>query len=874
LPDCQACAPGAPCAACGGQASGYFGDRFASPGLGGLLAAGTIRAKFAAGGASDSQEREADDFANSVSASRPTLQVRGETDLAAHTLAKGRVSQQRAPAALGLGPGQPLADSERGYFEQRLGTDLSSVRLHPNAPSADALRAHAFAAGRDIGFAPGLFRPGTSGFRKLLGHEIGHVVQQGKNGPTVQLQEAVPFTPAPAPGVPLPLPGPPPALPPRDPARAEQKPPDELNNPWKAGIEVSRPGLIQTSDGANLHPDPSLATTTERLGLNARVWVERSVAGFYFVVSDTGSSGFVQQARVTLDLPDAAAKLYTIQSGETALDIVKKFYKADAQGWGQDERFFVNVLVFVNQDKQRKGIYKPDPEGGWDATQTIADRTIWIPSLAYATALKGKVSSGSLSYETWSTVKDIAVAVGDFLAGSVSFIAGILHGALESVWDTLVGLVDLAGLVWKFLKSLITGNLLSDLRALWDDVSRINVSDLVAAGLDYLEKKWNDPSIWRRWHFRGWLVGYAIAEIVMLFFSEGILTAVKVSAKAGKLAAILDKFPSVVRFAKRAEAAAKEFKEAKAVSEAIKTLSAARDWAVKILKIPFTVIGDLTAEAIERLKRLPAWAKEVFAELSDAVKVGLLGCESPCKVDLAAIEKYLKELAAKGAAGAKKLTTVEEVLAALPKDLNVSKIRPYLNTKGALMKAIQKAELTDADFAKLADFLTGADKLNSVTAYETFTKYLTRVVPAKIGPDIKAFNEVLAEIIAADARQGAALKGHMFEAFARMHVPEFAGKTFERVSFRAADGTWKQADRFFAETGELWEVKHQLLEQVPLDQAEAYIAAVGSKTSAGPTIKSVHYLFPTEDAAKLNTRIKNLGVQIWYIDPPATLKAL
>lgn len=84
----------------------------------------------------------------------------------------------------------PVPTRDRLYFERRLGADLSGVRLHPDAPAADALGARAFAAGRDIGFARGLFQPGTDGFRATLGHELGHVLQQGAEGPAVQLQDA------------------------------------------------------------------------------------------------------------------------------------------------------------------------------------------------------------------------------------------------------------------------------------------------------------------------------------------------------------------------------------------------------------------------------------------------------------------------------------------------------------------------------------------------------------------------------------------------------------------------------------------------------------------------------------------------------------
>jgi hypothetical protein len=94
-----------------------------------------------------------------------------------------------APAALGLGEGVRLPPRDRRYFEQRLGADLSAVRLHPGVGVATRLGARAFAAGRDIGFAPGAWQPGSAEGRRLLGHELAHVVQQGAHGPAVQLQE-------------------------------------------------------------------------------------------------------------------------------------------------------------------------------------------------------------------------------------------------------------------------------------------------------------------------------------------------------------------------------------------------------------------------------------------------------------------------------------------------------------------------------------------------------------------------------------------------------------------------------------------------------------------------------------------------------------
>lgn len=103
---------------------------------------------------------------------------------------RGEASQVAAPGALGLGPGAPLPARERRYFERRLGADLGAVRIHAGTTAATRLGARAFAAGRDIGFAPGEWAPDGAEGRRLLGHELAHVVQQGAHGPAIQLEEA------------------------------------------------------------------------------------------------------------------------------------------------------------------------------------------------------------------------------------------------------------------------------------------------------------------------------------------------------------------------------------------------------------------------------------------------------------------------------------------------------------------------------------------------------------------------------------------------------------------------------------------------------------------------------------------------------------
>ncbi len=74
-----------------------------------------------------------------------------------------------------------LPAQERAFFEPRLGHDLSAVRVHTDASSAEsvgALHATAFTHGSDIYFGRNRWQPGTTSGRQLLGHELTHVLQQ------------------------------------------------------------------------------------------------------------------------------------------------------------------------------------------------------------------------------------------------------------------------------------------------------------------------------------------------------------------------------------------------------------------------------------------------------------------------------------------------------------------------------------------------------------------------------------------------------------------------------------------------------------------------------------------------------------------------
>jgi len=82
-------------------------------------------------------------------------------------------------------PGQPLDQTTRSFFEPRFGHDFSRVRVHSDAAAATSSRAigaRAYAAGEQIVFGAGQYRPESRSGLRLLAHELSHVVQQSAIG--------------------------------------------------------------------------------------------------------------------------------------------------------------------------------------------------------------------------------------------------------------------------------------------------------------------------------------------------------------------------------------------------------------------------------------------------------------------------------------------------------------------------------------------------------------------------------------------------------------------------------------------------------------------------------------------------------------------
>jgi hypothetical protein len=80
------------------------------------------------------------------------------------------------------GLGSPLPADIRAEMESYFAADFTGLRIHTDESAAmlsRALRAQAFAHGRDIFFGAGKFNPHTRTGKHLLAHELTHTLQQG-----------------------------------------------------------------------------------------------------------------------------------------------------------------------------------------------------------------------------------------------------------------------------------------------------------------------------------------------------------------------------------------------------------------------------------------------------------------------------------------------------------------------------------------------------------------------------------------------------------------------------------------------------------------------------------------------------------------------
>lgn len=105
--------------------------------------------------------------------------------------------------------GQPLDPATRAFMEPRFGHDFSAVRVHTDASAADSARAVnalAYTAGGHVVFGSNRYSPGTPEGKRLLAHELTHVVQSKPHLARDKANQPTPPAPNPPTSQPTPTP--------------------------------------------------------------------------------------------------------------------------------------------------------------------------------------------------------------------------------------------------------------------------------------------------------------------------------------------------------------------------------------------------------------------------------------------------------------------------------------------------------------------------------------------------------------------------------------------------------------------------------------------------------------------------------------------
>lgn len=175
-------------------------------------AAPTIQTKLAISSPGDSYEREADEVADKVMRIAEPAPIKPAPAAIQRMCAdceereKKRIQTKLMPSAhAGAGldagaaasaavrGGTPLSTELRAYFEPRFGQDFSQVRIHADGAASNAARsveARAYTYGSHIVFGAGEYAPATAQGKRLLAHELTHVIQQGGGGTVTQSRAA------------------------------------------------------------------------------------------------------------------------------------------------------------------------------------------------------------------------------------------------------------------------------------------------------------------------------------------------------------------------------------------------------------------------------------------------------------------------------------------------------------------------------------------------------------------------------------------------------------------------------------------------------------------------------------------------------------
>lgn len=479
------------------------------------------------------------------------------------------------------GNGQMMDMGTRSFMEARFGTDFGGVRIHDDNNATllnQRLQAKAFTLGSDVYFNQGQYSPGGGDGRRLLAHELTHVVQQGKSDATPQFnataigsQPLIQRKADPGTSSDYAFYGPP--IPNKAPNSTSTN--NVSNQPELTefvGRFINKAGKISSdaknfkdavTTGMNIRskplPEKDLVIGKIKYGESVYIKASDNTEGWYYVVSFGGIAGWINQAFVANDMPGVNANLHHVQLGENLGDVLKKEYtgKYNIKA-GDDYRAISSAFVIANKD--RKGVKidtskfkKSFDENFWtnlvdpwnlvnraiyQSVEIVAGTNVWLPDIVFIDGLK-KAGFVSTRPDFVNDLADVGRGIGGFVAGIFEGFFGAIVDALEGLWEIAKGILDTIGKIF-------TGELFSDIADIYDEITNLTWDKVleiakkllssVVEGINEFESNWSHPDVYKRWNFRGKIVGNIILEVVLAIFTAGAGNALKWAGRLGKVA--------------------------------------------------------------------------------------------------------------------------------------------------------------------------------------------------------------------------------------------------------------------------------------------------------------------------------------------------
>jgi hypothetical protein len=326
---------------------------------------------------------------------------------------------------------------------------------------------------------------------------------------------------------------------------------DDFNEVMSSGKRVYSKPIVSSKNTFNLKYNDVVYAIAKGRYEGEKDWV--------FISSSKGT-GWVQSYYLHY-APDLPSNLYFVQSGDTLKNVVASYYGSqgiNVRKWGEDVRMYVHAIAIVNKNANRQGIYFNENEADlnlfekiilddsgeesrkiWESAKLKYGHNIWLPDKIVIDKMKteGVISSGSIS-------KTIVEKVQDYFL----FQAGLNIGTFEGIWeafiDTLTGIVDLFELIGDVVNKIISGELLTYLSEMWEGMKK------AISSLDETAKKiWDEfmqKPPFEKGRAIGKVVGMIVFEVLLAFFTGGVVTAIKWAGKAGKLAKVFRGISKIV----------------------------------------------------------------------------------------------------------------------------------------------------------------------------------------------------------------------------------------------------------------------------------------------------------------------------------------